>query len=90
MADPGDLAATVGDPVGDSPGFPLFGAGHGFSGYPALAGMLGDRLAGFDAGLLPHAREVALIGATGFAAGRTVAPEDAQPVYLRDEVAHRR
>ena len=52
--------------------------------------MLGEPLEGFDAELLPHAREVALIGATEAAAGRTVAPEDAQPVYLRDEVAHRR
>jgi tRNA threonylcarbamoyladenosine biosynthesis protein TsaB len=69
---------------------PFFGVGHGFSGYPALVGLLGDRLAGFDAELLPHAREVALIGAAEVAAGRTVHPEDAQPVYLRDEVAHRR
>ena len=78
VSDPGDVAA---DEKGD---------GHGFSGYPALVGLLGDRLAGFDAAMLPHAREVALIGATAFAAGRTIAPEDAQPVYLRDEVAHRR
>jgi tRNA threonylcarbamoyladenosine biosynthesis protein TsaB len=52
--------------------------------------MLGERLGGIDAGLLPRAREIALIGARAFAAGATVAPEDAQPVYLRDEVAHRR
>jgi tRNA threonylcarbamoyladenosine biosynthesis protein TsaB len=95
VSDPGDVAA---DEKGDGTLFcraekgpvPFFGVGHGFSGYPALVGLLGDRLAGFDAAMLPHAREVALIGATAFAAGRTIAPEDAQPVYLRDEVAHRR
>lgn len=69
---------------------PLFGVGHGFAAYPALAGMLGRALAGFDAALLPHAREIALIGAREAAGGRTVAAEQAQPVYLRDDVAHRR
>jgi tRNA threonylcarbamoyladenosine biosynthesis protein TsaB len=67
-----------------------FGAGHGFSAYPALHTMLGARLAGFDAGMLPHAREVALIAAAEFARGGGVDPELAVPVYLRDEVAHRR
>ena len=66
------------------------GAGHGFSAYPALHTMLGDRLAGFDAGLLPRAREVALIAAREVARGGGVDPELAVPVYLRDEVAHRR
>ena len=91
VSDPGDLGK------GDSPLFPvekgdcpLFGAGHGFAAYPALHTLLGDRLSGFDAELLPHAREIALIGAREAAAGRTVAPDEAQPVYLRDEVAHRR
>jgi len=95
VSDPGDLGAGL--RKGDSPLFPdekgdcpLFGAGHGFAAYPALHTLLGDRLNGFDADLLPHAREIALIGAREAAAGRTVAPEEAQPVYLRDEVAHRR
>lgn len=68
----------------------FFGAGHGFSAYPALHTMLGERLTGFDAGLLPHAREIALIGAGEFARGGGVDPELAVPVYLRDDVAHRR
>jgi tRNA threonylcarbamoyladenosine biosynthesis protein TsaB len=94
VSDPGDIrlelvTAADGQTPSECP-LCLFGAGHGFSGYPALARMLGDRLAGFDATLLPHAREIALIGARAFAAGGTVGPEEAQPVYLRDEVAHRR
>lgn len=101
VSDPEVVAAT-GDENGDENGdanffctakkvcVPFFGVGHGFSGYPALVGLLGHRLAGFDAAMLPHAREVALIGAAEAAAGRTIAPQEAQPVYLRDEVAHRR
>jgi len=68
----------------------FFGAGHGFSAYPALHTMLGERLAGFDAGMLPHAREIALVGAREVARGGGVDPELAVPVYLRDQVAHRR
>lgn len=66
-----------------------FGAGHGFAGYPALVTGLGARFAGCDAQLLPHAREIARIGAAACAAGLAVPAEQALPVYLRDEVAHR-
>jgi len=68
----------------------FFGAGHGLSAYPALHTMLGERLGGFEAGLLPHAREIALIASAEVARGGGVDPELAVPVYLRDEVAHRR
>ena len=68
----------------------FFGAGHGLSAYPALHTLLGTRLKGYDADLLPHAREVALIGAREFARGGGVDPELAVPVYLRDQVAHRK
>lgn len=67
-----------------------FGAGHGFAGYPALRTLLGPRLAGCDPELLPHAHEIALIGAAEFAAGQALPAELAVPVYLRDEVAHKR
>ena len=72
----------------DSPLF--FGAGHGLSAYPALHTLLGPRLAAYDADLLPHAREIALIGARVFAQGGAVGAEQALPVYIRDDVAHRR
>lgn len=82
---------------GDSPLFPekgdcplFLGVGHGFAAYPALHTLLGDRLGGYDADLLPHAREIALIGEREFARGGGVDPELAVPVYLRDEVAHRK
>jgi tRNA threonylcarbamoyladenosine biosynthesis protein TsaB len=76
---------------GTSQGGPaFFGAGHGLSAYPALHTLLGPRLAAYDADLLPHAREIALIGARIFAQGGAVAAELAVPVYIRDDVAHRR
>jgi tRNA threonylcarbamoyladenosine biosynthesis protein TsaB len=86
VADPPEVQLPGGN--GDDGLF--FGAGHGLSAYPALHTMLGARLAGFDAGLLPHAREIALIASSAFARGGGVDPELAVPVYLRDEVAHRR
>ena len=88
VADPGDVWLPAGEGRGGGAAF--FAAGHGFSAYPALHTMLGERLAGFDAGLLPHAREIALIASAAVARGEGVDPELAVPVYLRDEVAHRR
>ena len=82
VADPGSVRLPDGDER-------WYGAGHGFVGYPALVTMLGARLDGCDPGLLPHAREVALLGAAAFAAGRAVPAEQAVPVYLRDKVAQR-
>ena len=38
--------------------------------------------------LLPRAAEVALLAAPAAMAGRLLAPEEATPVYLRDNVAH--
>lgn len=67
-----------------------FAAGHGIAAYPALGTLLAGQLAGHDAGLLPHARDIARLGARAFAAGEAVTAEQAVPVYIRDEVAHRR
>ena len=66
------------------------GAGHGFGAYPALAERLGLRPAGIDATLLPRASDIARLGAIELAAGRTVAAPRALPVYLRNDVVHRR
>lgn len=63
-----------------------FGAGSGFAAYgTALAARVA--LAGSDPQALPHAADVARLGARLLAAGAGVAPAAAQPVYLRDEVA---
>ncbi|MSQ92221.1 MAG: tRNA (adenosine(37)-N6)-threonylcarbamoyltransferase complex dimerization subunit type 1 TsaB [Gammaproteobacteria bacterium] len=69
---------------------PWFGAGHGFKAYPALAASLGVRLVGIAPELLPRASDIARLAAVDFAAGRGLPAEQALPVYLRNEVVHRR
>jgi len=85
-------AETVADPEGVSPpdGESWFGAGRGFQAYPALAARLGSRLAGAAPELLPRASDIARIAAVDFAATRGVDAALALPVYLRNEVVHRR
>lgn len=82
LSDPGAL-----EPL---PGGGWFGAGHGFSAYPGIASRLGALLAGLDAAFLPHAADIARLAADDFTAGRAVAAAVALPVYLRDDVVHRR
>jgi tRNA threonylcarbamoyladenosine biosynthesis protein TsaB len=67
-----------------------FGAGHGFGAYPGLAARLQSRLAGTDAGLLPRAADIARIAAIDYESGKGVPAIHALPVYLRNEVVHRR
>lgn len=69
---------------------PWFGAGHGFAAYPEIATGLGSQLIGLAPGLLPRASDVARIGAADFAAGGGLPAVQALPVYLRNEVVHRR
>jgi tRNA threonylcarbamoyladenosine biosynthesis protein TsaB len=82
LANPADVA-----PPGDSG---WFGAGHGFANYPELATRLATRLRGIDALILPRAGEIARIAAGELAAGRAVDAALALPVYLRNNVVHRR
>ena len=72
------------------------GAGHGFRAYPQLAELqqvgLGQGearlgLAEIFADVLPQAREVLPLARAEWAAGRLLKPAEAQPVYLRDDVA---
>lgn len=63
-----------------------FGAGSGWGAYPeALTAACRVTVSAPNA--LPHACAVARLGAAAFAAGSWVSPEQALPVYLRDEVA---
>jgi tRNA threonylcarbamoyladenosine biosynthesis protein TsaB len=64
------------------------GAGTGFDAAGgALRARLGGRLARVDAAALPHAADVARLGAMMSARGEAVAPERLEPAYLRDNVA---
>ena len=64
-----------------------FGAGTGFAAYQGLGPRLGLAPARIAGAMLPRAAEVARIGAREWVAGRARPPEEALPVYLRDQVA---
>jgi tRNA threonylcarbamoyladenosine biosynthesis protein TsaB len=68
-------------------GVPVCAAGSGFEAYAAaLRELPGSALAPVFGHLRPRAREIAELAAIDGLAS-AVAPESAQPVYLRDEVA---
>ena len=82
------VAAPAGVPV--PPGGGWVGAGTGWERYPGvLAERLGDALVRDLGRALPAARDMLPIADAAIAAGHTLAPEDALPVYLRDRVAER-
>lgn len=91
-----DLAAPVGDEHVSDPGHVVLppdwpsdpglrGAGTGFAAYPLLRSALPDSLAGIR-DLYPRAAEIALLAVQEVIAGRLHSPEDALPVYLRNDV----
>ena len=80
------IPAQSSRPAGEA----MFGAGHGFSAYPELAARLAGSLAGVDDAALPRAGDIARIGAVDLAAGEGLAAAQGLPVYLRDDVVHRR
>ena len=63
------------------------GAGRGFAAYTELRGNFVQCLTNIDDNVLPGAREIALLAVAEVRAGRTVPPDQAVPVYLRDDVA---
>lgn len=64
------------------------GAGSGWDQYTSsLERRLNGRIVGWQRGVHPHAGAIARLGAEDFAAGRAVAPEQALPIYIRDDVA---
>jgi tRNA threonylcarbamoyladenosine biosynthesis protein TsaB len=64
------------------------GVGSGFAAAGgALRARLHAQLTAVDAAALPHAADVARLAALAFARGEVVAPERAEPAYLRDNVA---
>jgi tRNA threonylcarbamoyladenosine biosynthesis protein TsaB len=66
------------------------GAGSGWDRYAdVLAARLGSRLEHWRSGCNPRASDVARLAAVGFERGQAVTAEQALPVYIRDEVAHK-
>lgn len=91
----GGLMDLVGEEIVSAPdavpvpdGHDWVGAGSGWDQYTeVLRQRLGDRLIEWRARQYPHARFVAVLGAAGYSRGAAVRPEDAVPVYIRDDVA---
>ena len=63
-------------------------AGTGFKAYPQLASRLArpDRV--MHDSVLPRASDIALLAEAEFSAGRGKPAAEAEPVYVRDQVAH--
>ena len=91
----GDGVAAVSDEIVIAPDayVPPDGMGwHGVgTGFAAADGVLATRLQrqveSVDASALPHAADVARLGASAFARGEAIAPERIEPAYLRNNVA---
>ena len=66
------------------------GVGSGWDRYAeALTIRLGAKLESWLPERYPHARDVAILAAVDFQRGQTVTPEQALPVYVRDQVARK-
>jgi tRNA threonylcarbamoyladenosine biosynthesis protein TsaB len=77
----------------DAPQLPAgqwHGCGSGFEVYrEVLTGRYAGSLRGVSPGVYPHAREIAVLAAPLFAAGKGLDAAAAAPVYVRDKVALR-
>jgi tRNA threonylcarbamoyladenosine biosynthesis protein TsaB len=67
---------------------PVCGAGAGFAAYPELHRIIS--VGAVLEELLPRAQEVGRLAVTEVQSGRVLPPEQAVPVYLRDEVTQKR
>jgi tRNA threonylcarbamoyladenosine biosynthesis protein TsaB len=68
----------------------LGAAGSGFAAYPELRLAVAAQTVSVRERLLPAAREIALLAAPEVAAGRFLRPEQALPVYLREDVTQQK
>jgi tRNA threonylcarbamoyladenosine biosynthesis protein TsaB len=67
-----------------------WGVGSGWDTYAdQLRRHLGDRLEGVHPSLNCHALDIALLAARDLARGQAVSPEQALPIYLRDQVVQK-
>jgi tRNA threonylcarbamoyladenosine biosynthesis protein TsaB len=80
------VAPTLSAPSAVQPQGTPTACGNGLASY---ASAYADRafMQGAQMGVLPHARQVALLGLQAFIQGKAVHARDAQPFYLRNKVA---
>jgi tRNA threonylcarbamoyladenosine biosynthesis protein TsaB len=62
-------------------------AGRGFGAYAELRERLLQTLTDISVDILPGAGEIATLAVAEVRGGRVLPPEEAVPVYLRDDVA---
>jgi tRNA threonylcarbamoyladenosine biosynthesis protein TsaB len=74
----------------DLPAAVQHAAGNALAAVPGLRDRLASLGLRIHDGILPTAAAVATLGLVEFAAGRSVAPAEAQPVYVRGDVVGRR
>lgn len=80
------VAPRLSGPTDVAPSGPVLACGNGLAAYPeAFAGR--DFMAGAEAGIMPHAAQVAALARLAVARGETLDALAAQPVYLRNKVA---
>ncbi|SEA66918.1 tRNA threonylcarbamoyladenosine biosynthesis protein TsaB [Thiothrix caldifontis] len=80
------VCAPVDAPLPETTGW--FAIGHGWSAYAeVLQARFGNKLSGIDAVSLPAAEFMLPLAVAGWQAGMAAAPEEAQPVYLRNKIA---
>ncbi len=65
----------------------MAGAGRGLALWPSIGERLGLKLDPVQTQLLPRAREIVRLAVPAWRAGLGVGPEQAVPVYLRNDVA---
>ncbi len=64
------------------------GVGSGFNAHKeVLLLRYAEQFSEINADLVPHAKEIAILGAQALLNGRGLAPDDARPIYIRDKVA---
>ena len=64
------------------------GVGSGFNVHKeVLLLRYAEQFNEINADLVPHAKEIAILGAQALLNGRGLAPDDAHPIYIRDKVA---
>lgn len=82
-----EIVVTPND-IPPPPGNGWLGAGSGWDQYHGvLLARLSGRLTGWHPQRHPHAADLARLGEAAFHAGVAIAPEQAIPIYIRDEVA---
>jgi tRNA threonylcarbamoyladenosine biosynthesis protein TsaB len=81
------LPPALSNPADVAPQGSPHACGNGFTAYPEA---FADKpfAAGADTAILPHAEQIARLGAAALEAGHAVTAAEAQPLYLRNKVAY--